>query len=81
MRHSGIYILNGLCTSPHVEIKFDLQERNPTNGNVIWNQVSGTFLRRGHKEFKTFLAIQDPVKPVPSRKTDLNWKVQPLLKN
>ena len=30
---------------------------------------------------KDFLVIQDPVKPVPSRKKHTNWKVQPLLKH
>ena len=38
-------------------------------------------MRRQHKEFKAFLAIKDPVKPVPLRKTHPNWEVQPLLKH
>ena len=35
MRHIGIYMINGLCPSTQVEMKFDSQERNPTNGNDI----------------------------------------------
>ena len=81
MRHIGIYMLNGFCPSPQVEMKFDSQERNPKNGNDICNRVFGTGKRRRHKEFKAFLAIQDPVNPVPSRKTHPNCKVQPLLKH
>ena len=72
-------MLNGLCPSPQVEMKFDSQERNPTHGNDIYNRLFGTCARRRHKEFKAFLTIQDPVKPVPSMKTHPNWKVQPIL--
>ena len=36
---------------------------------------------RRHKEFEDFLAIQDPAKPVPSRKTHPNRRVQPLPKH
>jgi len=81
MRHIGLYMLNGLCFSPQVETKFDSQERNQTNSNDMCNRVFGTYARRRHKEFKAFLAIQDPVKPVPPRKTHPNWKVQPLPKH
>ena len=69
MRHIGIYMLNGIFPSTQVETKFESKERNPTNGNDICNRVFGTCVRRRHKDFKDFLAIQDTVKPVPSRKT------------
>ena len=80
MRHIGIYILNGLCPSPQVEMKFYSQERNPTNGNDMCNWVFGTCAGRRHKEFEDFLAIQYPVKPVTLRNTHPNWKVQPIPK-
>ena len=48
---------------------------------IYANREFGTYARRRHKEFKSFLVIQDPLKPVPLRKTHQNWKVQPLLKH
>ena len=33
MQHLGVYILNGLSPSPQVEMKFDLQKKNPKNGS------------------------------------------------
>ena len=81
MRHIGIYMINGLYPSPQVEMKFYSQERTQQMEMIYANQVSGTCARRQHKEFKALLAIQDHVKPVPSRKTHPNWKVQPLLKH
>ena len=33
MQHIGVYILNGLSPSPQVEMKFDLQKKNRTNGS------------------------------------------------
>ena len=74
-------MLNGIFPSTQVETKFESKERNPTNGNDICNRVFGTCVRRRHKDFKDFLAIQDTVKPVPSRKTHPNGKLQPLLKH
>ena len=74
-------MLNGLCHSSQVEMNFDSQEKNPKNGNDVCHRLFGTCTRRRYKELKAFLAIQDPVKPVPSRKTHPNWKVQPLPKH
>ena len=40
MQHLGDYILNGLSPSPQVEMNFDPQKKNPTNGRnflrCIW---------------------------------------------
>ena len=33
IQHLGVYILNGLSPSPQVEMKFDSQKKNPTNGS------------------------------------------------
>lgn len=65
MRHIGMYMLNCLYPSPQVEMKYDSQERNPTNVSDICNQLFDTGTKRRHKEFNTFLAIQELVKPVP----------------
>ena len=35
--------------------------------------------KRHHRHFKTFLAIQDPDIPTPSRRKYHNWKVRPLI--
>ena len=62
-------------------MEFDSQESNPTNGNDICNRVFSTWTRRQNKEFKDFLAIQDPVNSVTSRNTHPNWKVKPRQKH
>ena len=80
MQHLGVYILNGLSPSPQVEMKFDSQKENPTNGRDFCYNASGSCAGRRHKEFKAFFAVQDPVKPTPRRKTHPNWKIQVLLR-
>ena len=81
MQHLGVYILNGLSPSPQVEMKFDLQKKNPTNGSDFCYNVFGSCARQRHKEFKALFAVQDPVKPAPRRKTHPNWKIQVLLRH
>ena len=81
MRCISVYMFNDLCPSLQAEINFDSQERNPIDGNDACHWLFGTCARRHHKEFNDFLAIQDPARPVTSRKTHPNWKVQPLLKH
>ena len=81
MQHIGVYMLNGLSPSPQVLMHFDSQARDPTNENDMCHRVFGTCAKRRHKEFKCFLAVQDPVRLVPPRKTPPNWKLQPLLKH
>ena len=78
MQHLGVYILNGLSPSPQVEMKFDLQNKNRTNGSNFCYNKFGSCARRRHKEFKAFFAVQDPMKPTLIRKTHPNWKIQVL---
>ena len=38
MQHLGVYILNGISPSPQVEMNFDSQKNNPTDGsNFCYN--------------------------------------------
>ena len=41
MKHIGIYMLNGLYPGNRIEMKFDSQVKNPTNGNDIHNKEFG----------------------------------------
>ena len=75
MYHLVVYILNGLPPSPQVDMKFDLQKKNPTNGSNFCYNAFGSCARRRNKEFKTFFEVQDPVNPTPRRKTHPNWKI------
>ena len=76
MRHLGIYIANGISTSPHVTMKFNPQEKYPINGNNFIASAFGSNALRRHREFKAFLACVDPVEITPPWKTHPNWKVQ-----
>ena len=78
MNHIGIHMLNGFSASTRVEMKFDLQVKNPTNGNDICNKAFGTCSTRRHNEFKVFIYLQGSVNPVGMIHTHLNCKLQPL---
>ena len=62
-------------------MKFDLQNKNPTNGSDFCYNTFGSCARWRHKEFKAFFAVQDSVKPTPMRKSHPNWKIQVLLRH
>ena len=64
-----------------MEMKFEPQENDQANGNDLCYRVFGHGAALRHKEFKSFLAFVDPVKPVPERKKHPNWKCHPLLKH
>lgn len=81
MKHIGIYILNGVSPSPQVEMKMSPQEQDEFNGNDMVYMALGKNAMRRHKHFKCFFAVQDPNKPIPSRKTHPNWKCEALLKH
>ena len=81
MQHLGVYILNGLPPSPQVEMKFDSQKKNPTNGSNFCSNAFGSCARQRHKKFKAFFEFQDPVKPTTMRKSHPNWKIQVLLRH
>ena len=59
MQHLGVYILNGISPSPQVDMKFDSQKKNPTNGSDFCYNAFGSCARRRHKEFKAFFAVQN----------------------
>ena len=81
MRHFGVYMLNGISPSPQVEMKFECQENDQAVGNDLCYKVFRINSKLRHKEFKKFLAVVDPVKPVPERKAHPNWKCHPILKH
>ena len=53
--------------------------KDPVNGNDLCYKVFGKGRERRHRHFKTFFAVQDPLKQVPAKTTHLNWKVDPFL--
>ena len=60
-KNLGIYILNGILSSPQVKMKFSSHHEDSVNGCDLCNRV---FHRRGkgprrHKEFKCFLEPVD----------------------
>ena len=83
MKHTILYLFQGLSPSPQVEMKFKSSVEDPINGNDFVHKafggMSGKSSRR-HKHFKAFFACVDPLVPIPSRDTHPNWKVHPLLK-
>jgi hypothetical protein len=76
-QHLGLYILNGLSPSPHVEWKFKPQSADATHGSDF---VYGPNAERQHRHFKCFFTVQDPSIHPPSRKKRPNRKVWPLVK-
>jgi Transposase IS4 len=75
----GLYILQGLSPSPQVKLKFRPHHEDYVNGSDLCFQVFGRKGERRHKHFKTFFAVQDPLKIVPPKVTHPNWKVDPFL--
>ena len=75
----GLYILQGLSPSPQVRQKFKPHHEDYVNGNDLCYQVFGKKGERRHKHFKTFFAVQDPLKITPQKVTHPNWKVDPFL--
>ena len=78
-QHLGLYILNGLSPSPHVEWKFKPQSACKTHGSDFVYQAFGPNAARRHRHFKCFFTVQDPSIHPPSRKKRPNWKVWPLI--
>lgn len=78
-QHVGIYLLNGLCTSPSVEKKFKPQHVDKIHGNDFVYRSFGANAERRHRHFKAFFACQDPRITPPNRDKEPNWKVRPLL--
>ena len=75
----GLNILQGLSPSPQVKMKFKPHHMDPINGNDLCYKVFGSKGERRYKHFKTFFAVQDPLKQVPPKTTNPNWKIDPFL--
>ena len=80
MKHIGVYILQGVSPSPRAELKMKSQRDDPINGNDMVYASIGSNGERRHRHFKCFFGVQDPRIATPSRKTNPNWKVEPVLK-
>ena len=73
-------ILNGISPSPQIDMKFKSQLQDPVQGSdLIYSSFPPQSARR-HKHFKPFFCVQDPSKPVPSRKENLMHKVNSFMK-
>ena len=80
-QHLGLYILNGLCPSPQVSLKFQHPIDNPVNGSLLVHDSFQNNPQRRHRHFKRFFAATNPLVPLPCRKTSPNHKVQKFLKH
>ena len=83
-RHIGLYLLQALLPSLQVEMKFYSQSEDPVNGNDFVHHSFGSVAwksERRHRHFKCFFSSQNPTLTVPSRESNPNWKVHPLLKH
>ena len=78
-QHLSIYIFNGITISPRVESKFKSDQDDVVHGNDFIYHSFGPAAAMRHKEFKAFLAYQDPAIYPPSKSKYPNWKVRPLL--
>ena len=83
-KHIALYLFQGLSPSPKVEQKFESSHLDPVNGSDFIHKVfggqTGRSIRR-HKHFKCFFASVNPNVPTPSRETNPNFKVEPIIKH
>jgi hypothetical protein len=70
----GLYILQGLSPLPQVKYHKDY-----VNGNDLCYKIFGKNDEKRHKHFKTFFAVQNPLKVAPPKSTHPNWKIDPFL--
>ena len=75
----GVYIFNGITPSPCVEFKVKPNQDDVVHGNDFIYRSFGPGAAMRHKEFKAFLAYQDPAIEPPSKLKYPNWKIRPLL--
>ena len=78
-QHFGLYVLQGLCPSPRIEMKFHSKSQDKTHGNDLVYRSFGANAERRHRHFKAFLACQDPRIFPPNQDEEPNWKVRPLI--
>ena len=77
-RFVGLYVLDGVCPSPRVSMKFRPQSEDPVNGNDLCNEMFGSNADNRLKMFKCFFACQDPRLSTPSKKSHPNFKIDPF---
>ena len=80
-QHIGVYIQNGISPSPNINKKFKSQNQESANGNDFIFRSLGPNASRRHRHFQRYFGVQDPLKPVPTRKTHPLWKVEEFLKS
>ena len=56
----GLYLLQGLCTSPRVELKFCSQQQDKVHSNDFVYRSFGRGAERRHRHFEVFLSCQYP---------------------
>ena len=61
----GLYILQGLNPSPHVDMKLSSQNEDPIQGNDLRYHMFGSNAVLQHKQFKAFFSVQDPSTAMP----------------
>ena len=71
--------MHGLSPAPRIEYKFQPQHKDRVGGNDFVYQSFGPNAERRHKQFKCFLACQDPGIAVPSKDVFPNWKIKPII--
>ena len=62
-------------------MKFKDQKHDPVNGNDFISKVFDSNANRRHKHFKCFFTLRDPRCPIPSKKTNPNYKVDEFFKH
>ena len=79
MRHFGLYMLNGLNSSPQTSRKFNSQFEYPVQDNDMYHNYFGPNAAERHVDFNIFLTLVDPRTPSPTRKEDHNLKINLLI--
>ena len=74
----ALFMFQGLSPSPRVEMKFSTQGEDPVNGNDLVFRCFGKEGSYRLKHFKKFFAVQDPLRVIPPRDIQPNWKVEYL---
>jgi len=80
MSFFGLYMMNGLNPSPKVHMKFKTQEQDEVQGNDVCNAVFGPQAESRHVQFKRYLTLVDLRTASPSRETNPNYKINPIVK-
>ena len=83
-QHFSVYIHQSLSPCPRVEMKFKTQveaEDKINGNNCIANTLGQNSINtcRHNQMFKAFLALQDPMIPIPRCEKYPNWKVRPII--